>query len=197
MATKRVKAVIQFRRGLEPEWIEVDPVLLPGEPAYSLDVGRLKIGTGGLKWSELPYISGGGGDIDIDDSLSPISVNPVQNKVITKALQEMQAEISDLETVVLFGTTAFWNGQPELITKENCLYVYTDGFTKDFKNIARMKVGDGISKLIDLPYTDVVYYDHIEDPVVHITQEERDFWNNKVSCYTNGENLVFTTDKID
>ena len=61
MAIKRVKAVIQLRRGLERECIEVDPVLLAGEPAYSIDTGGLKIGNGEAKWSELPYISGGGG----------------------------------------------------------------------------------------------------------------------------------------
>ena len=61
MAIKRVKAVIQLRRGLEREWIEVDPVLLAGEPAYSIDTGGLKIGNGELKWSELPYITDGGG----------------------------------------------------------------------------------------------------------------------------------------
>lgn len=193
---RRVKAVIQFRRGEESEWIALNPILRLGEPAYSIDIGKLKIGNGILRWTELPYIGGGGGGGDVDDRLSPISVNPVQNKVITKALQEMQAEISDMETVVVFGTTSYWDSQSQLISKENTLYVYTDGFTKDFKNIARMKVGDGVTRLIDLPFIDVVYYDHTEDPTIHITQKERDFWNNKVSCYTEGENLVFTTENI-
>ena len=58
---KRVKAVIQFRRGLEEEWIEINPILRPGEPALSIDTGGLKIGNGELRWSELPYISSGGG----------------------------------------------------------------------------------------------------------------------------------------
>ena len=61
MEVRRIKAVIQFRRGLEREWIEIDPVLLSGEPAYSTDTGGLKIGNGESKWSELPYLSGGGG----------------------------------------------------------------------------------------------------------------------------------------
>ena len=62
MAThRRVKAVIQFRRGTEPEWIKIDPVLHLGEPAYSVDTGGIKVGNGEAKWSELPYISGGGG----------------------------------------------------------------------------------------------------------------------------------------
>ena len=57
MATtnKRVKAVIQFRRAAESEWIEKDPILRAGEPALSTDKGKIKIGDGIRKWSLLPY----------------------------------------------------------------------------------------------------------------------------------------------
>lgn len=196
MATKRVKAVIQFRRGLESEWIAADPVLRAGEPAYSIDVGRLKVGNGSFKWSELAYINSSGGDIDVDDELSPISVNPVQNKVITAALQEIEEEIGAIDCRVMYGTQAYWDGQPELVAQENALYVYTDALTKDFKNIARFKVGDGQTLLKDIPFTDAVYYDHISDPLIHVSAEDREFWNNKVSCYKEGETLIFTTGKI-
>lgn len=58
MATvkRHVKAIIQFRRATEPEWIDNDPVLRPGESAYSTDVNKLKIGDGVKHWSELEYI---------------------------------------------------------------------------------------------------------------------------------------------
>ena len=48
MATKvrHVKAIIQLRRATEPEWIEKDPILRLGEPAYSTDINKLKIGDG-------------------------------------------------------------------------------------------------------------------------------------------------------
>ena len=52
---RRVKAVIQFRRATEPEWIERDPILRDGEPALSTDLNKFKIGDGKSKWSELPY----------------------------------------------------------------------------------------------------------------------------------------------
>lgn len=197
MATqKRIKAVIQFRRGLESEWIAADPVLHLGEPAYSVDVGKLKVGNGSFKWSELAYIGSGGGSIDIDDEISPISTNPVQNRVIAEALQEIEEEISDIKPRVMFGTQEYWDGQPELVAQDNAIYVYTDGLSKDFKNIARFKVGDGQTLLLDIPFTDAVYYDHVSDPLVHVSNEDREFWNNKVSCYREGETLVFTTEKI-
>lgn len=62
MAIKRrhVKAVIQFRRATEQEWIERDPVLRLGEPALSTDIHQIKVGDGKTKWSLLPYLAGSG-----------------------------------------------------------------------------------------------------------------------------------------
>lgn len=58
MATKirHVKAIIQLRRATESEWIGLDPILRLGEPAYSTDVNKLKIGDGIHKWSETEYL---------------------------------------------------------------------------------------------------------------------------------------------
>lgn len=58
MAIKKrhVKAVIQLRRATEAEWINVNPILRLGEPAFSTDVRKLKIGTGTAHWSEIPYL---------------------------------------------------------------------------------------------------------------------------------------------
>ena len=64
---KRIKAVIQFRRGTEQEWINVNPTPRIGEPCFSTDVGRVKIGDGEKKWSELDYIGGEGTDFYIED----------------------------------------------------------------------------------------------------------------------------------
>jgi hypothetical protein len=97
---------------------------------------------------------------------------------------------------IQYGTSANWRSKPTLVSRSNTIYVYTDGYTKDAKNIARFKVGDGHTLLIEVPYTDMVFYDHVNDPIIHITQEEREFWNNKVSCNINGENIVFTTGRF-
>lgn len=58
MATKirHVKAVIQLRRATESEWYEANPVLRLGEPAYSTDVNKLKIGDGNTDWVNLEYL---------------------------------------------------------------------------------------------------------------------------------------------
>ena len=60
MATRKrnVKAIIQFRRGKESEWIQKNPLLKEGEPALSIDINKIKLGDGKHYWSELEYLSG-------------------------------------------------------------------------------------------------------------------------------------------
>lgn len=61
MAVKRrhVKAIIQFRRGTDSEWVEKNPLLREGEPALSIDLDMIKVGDGIHHWLDLPYLSGG------------------------------------------------------------------------------------------------------------------------------------------
>ena len=99
---------------------------------------------------------------------------------------------------IFYGTTQFWNEKPTLIATRGGIYVYSDhSKDPDNKDIPAIKIGDGTSYLIDMPFTDDTYARHILDTVVHITQEEREFWNRKVSCHidpTNNQNLIFTVD---
>lgn len=100
----------------------------------------------------------------------------------------------NLDKQVLFNTTSGWNSQTTLVSAANTLYVYTDYETSSGQNVAGIKVGDGNAYVVDLPFTDAVQKEHINNTTVHITNTERDFWNNKVRCYYAGtENLIFTT----
>lgn len=99
---------------------------------------------------------------------------------------------------VLYNTTANWNSNPKLKSKKGYIYIYSDyKQNEQGQNIAGLKVGDGSAFLIDLPFIDELVYEHINDVVRHITQEERLFWNNKVRCYvdieTDESKLIFTT----
>ena len=46
---------IQLKRGKAATWLALDPVLAYGEPGFEGDTGRLKIGDGVTKWSQLKY----------------------------------------------------------------------------------------------------------------------------------------------
>lgn len=51
---------IQFRRDTTANWTSINPILLQGEFAYSLDTGFAKIGDGTSTWSQLTYFGGTG-----------------------------------------------------------------------------------------------------------------------------------------
>lgn len=107
----------------------------------------------------------------------------------------------DSGAVVLSDTTENWNKQASLISELNTVYVYVDHQTKTDEEgkeiwIPGIKIGDGKAYLIDLPFSDELMIAHINDLGIHVTPEEKEFWNNKVRTYIDtveGEQLVFTT----
>ena len=61
MLQNTVQARLVLRNDSSENWAEKNPVLLAGEPGYSLDQKVLKIGDGTTPWNSLPMISGEGG----------------------------------------------------------------------------------------------------------------------------------------
>lgn len=91
---------------------------------------------------------------------------------------------------VLVNTTEEWNSQSSLIGKKGVVYIYTDRSINDQgQPIPGFKVGDGLAYLIDLPFNDDIMMTHINDSSIHITEEERLFWNNKVTAHLNPFNV--------
>ena len=107
----------------------------------------------------------------------------------------------DSGAAVLSDTTENWNKQASLISELNTVYVYVDHQAKTDEEgkeiwIPGIKIGDGKAYLIDLPFSDELMIAHINDLGIHVTPEEKEFWNNKVRTYMDiveGEQLVFTT----
>lgn len=113
------------------------------------------------------------------------------------AKQLLNGEVFIPETIastskIYYDTTEMWNSQNKLVAKKGCIYIYNDYQTITNKDgsttiVPSMKIGDGTSYLIDLPFID------------NITQEDLDSWNNKVSIdeatAVDGI-LTFTTRKV-
>jgi hypothetical protein len=100
-------------------------------------------------------------------------------------------------TSTYYGTTAYWNNQPSLISIKGGVYVYSDyKVDEQGNNIPGIKIGDGKGYLIDAPFIDGLMYDHIYNTIIHVTQNDKDRWDEKVRCYispTDSETVVFTT----
>ena len=90
----------------------------------------------------------------------------------------------DNENKVFYDTMDNWNAQPDLVGKRGCIYIYSDwGESPDGRKVAGFKVGDGETLLADIIFTDQMYDDHIHDTIMHVTQEDKNSWNNKVTCF--------------
>jgi len=107
--------------------------------------------------------------------------------------------------IVSENTTAGWNSNPQYLPKAGEICIYTDYMTiqDDMGNDVTypgIKIGDGNSYLIDMPFVgdDTRYLllrrlqEHENDAVVHVTQHDRDFWDNKLNYDVNGETLILT-----
>lgn len=93
-----------------------------------------------------------------------------------------------------------WNLNRTQIAYKNVLYIYTNFKTIQRNNeqiaIPGIKIGDGKTYLIDMPFLndhtqfENMLLDHINDKVIHISPEERAFWNNKLNLNLQEQNLI-------
>lgn len=97
---------------------------------------------------------------------------------------------------VTVNTTEYWNSQPNRIGAKNVVYVYSDYRIDEHGNaIPAFKVGDGLAYLIDLPFSSDIVDTHMADAYIHISNAEREFWNNKVTALLDADNeerIIFT-----
>lgn len=59
MATNRIITRVVTRNDIAERWLQFNPILLKGEQGIEIDTGKIKVGDGVTRWSELGYIVGG------------------------------------------------------------------------------------------------------------------------------------------
>lgn len=86
---------------------------------------------------------------------------------------------------IITKTTAEWNAEPTRMSVKNTIYVYSDAREVDGEYIPRLKVGDGTTYIVDLPFS-----------TMSITQDDIDAWNSKSTLEVTAdevtETLIFT-----
>ena len=108
-------------------------------------------------------------------------------------------------TAIHYDTTEAWNSQTFLIAERANFYIYTDAKIEEDEQgeaikIAGLKIGDGTSYLIDMPF--VFYGDdhevlvkHISDALIHVSAVDRDRWDKNVNVKINpedSEEIIFS-----
>ena len=108
----------------------------------------------------------------IDGNLNP------QEQIRGGDVQKGQGSTVD----VISKTTEEWRRSPQEMSKKNCIYVYSDYRIEDGVKIPRIKIGDGMSYVVDLPFS-----------TMSITEEDIERWNDHVGVYVDEEshNMIF------
>lgn len=148
-----------------------------------------KISTGQTLSATLSGASSFSGSFASASNYNSLTGKPVLNGA-TVAGNKTSADY-DLATV-LFDTTENWSALTDTVSVKNTVYVYTDYKQAERGTVAGVKVGDGTSYIVDLPFTDELFQEHAADTDMHVTTEEKAFWNAKNRAVAYGETLVLT-----
>ena len=132
-------------------------------------------------------------------------INTGEVSGVVQAIEPIEGSVNDVQSLigdvqqggggnrvyVITKTTAEWNATPQRKSIKDTIYVYsdarsvTDPETGTVTLIPRMKVGDGTTYIVDLPFS-----------TMSITQDDIDAWNAKstlqVEADEETETLVFT-----
>lgn len=156
MATQHtIKTRIQLKNDTEANWNKARNFIpLKGELIiYSADeshpFSRLKVGDGITTVVALPFVSTG----SIDEHAIAVDI------------------------------TTNWLSNTSYIPNRGDIVIWLDKTISDSLHIPGIKIGDGLSYNVDLPFVGddiaIMLQGHINDEVCHISQEEREKWNNK------------------
>lgn len=142
------------------------------------------------------YFTTDDGKFYIDTSNKRILVNPDTSSA-DKIAYLKDGVMTDVGTVLdlLLGSSASfeihtsqeWSAGPgSVISEQGVLYIYSDGYElEDHTKIPRIKIGDGLAYISDLPFFDEAIrrdlLDHIDDLDIHVTPAEKAAWWNKLN----------------
>lgn len=107
-------------------------------------------------------------------------------------------------TNVYSDTESNWNQQTTLVSEKGAVYIFTNhSYIEDqYGNIwpvPAIKIGDGNAYVVDLPFTSdyilKLLLNHTNNSGIHVTLQEKQFWNNKVTAFVDNsdpEKLVLS-----
>ena len=101
---------------------------------------------------------------------------------------------------ITIDTTDGWNARRTYVPIKGEIVIFSDRRVVDNVNCPGIKIGDGMAYVVDLPFFGddetnsimSIINDHINNTAIHVSIEDRDFWNAKLNYETDGENLIFT-----
>lgn len=134
-------------------------------------------------------------NISLDDKLVNVKALRAFKNLFDNVVENWDSHIH-------YDTTANWSTKTSYVPASGDIIIYTDKDTVadggTNKQVPGIKIGDGNAYVVDLPFVDAAIAgqinDHISNANIHVTSNEKTFWNNKLNFALNGETLLFNRD---
>lgn len=118
----------------------------------------------------------------------------------TEQIRMVSPSSSGFSGKISIDTTAGWGEKVSYVPIKGEIVIYSDRAIVGGIDRPGIKIGDGSAYVVDLPFFDEdetnrvinLLNNHINNSQVHVTPEEKSFWNNKLNYQIDGENLIFT-----
>lgn len=126
--------------------------------------------------------------IDISDSNFDVSKLPLNSIAYTASGERVTG--SAIVHNVYTDTTANWDSKLLYIPEAGDIIIYIDKGTIEVDgsmvDVPGVKIADGLAYCVDLPFVgddlSKALIEHINNNAIHITEQERIKWNNKLNC---------------
>lgn len=126
-------------------------------------------------------------DLNISESSVAVIMRRVRSKITTVLRHNVQhldnPQQSTYGPKIVYHTMAEWARIPDFLSDKGTLYVYADYRTENGINIPRIKFGDGINSLSNIPFA-----------TMSITDDDMSYWDGRTEFDGNNFGEVITID---
>ena len=134
--------------------------------------------------------------IAMELNISESSVAVIMRKVRSKITAVLRHNVQKLDYSqatgcdrgcpnIVYHSMAEWARIPDFLSTKGTIYVYADYRTENNINVPRIKIGDGISSLSEIPFA-----------TMSITDADMEYWDNKPDTESNDfGKIVYLSDK--
>lgn len=129
------------------------------------------------------------GDKPVSIGVQPQDIVDIQTEIETQGFVKIEfGGQSMMCNKILYKTSAEWDRDKNLMSVAGTIYIYSDRLPSP-----GIKIGTGRMFLYDLPFVDDYILQHVNNREIHVTKQEKEFWNNKSSTEVIDETLIFRT----
>ena len=130
-------------------------------------------------------------ELNIAESTVAVTMRRVRSKIDTvlkRNVRKLEEQSNDgcMRKCIISHTMSEWARIPDFLSSKGVMYIYSDYRTENNVNIPRIKLGDGINSVSELPFA-----------TMSITDDDMEYWDNKPDTKSNDfGKIVQITDNL-